>query len=427
MALSAATKDFARRLFDTVREMSADVRGVTRQGYGPVETKVLEFLKDEGRKLGLEIETDAAGNVWMTMKGRDSTRPAFVAGSHVDSVPQGGNFDGLAGVVAALVAAKHMHDEGVVPAVDYRVLMMRCEESSFFGKAYVGSLGMLGRLKASDLALRHRTEAGTLADAIRSTGVDPERLTTGEPVVEVKKIGAFVELHIEQGPTLTSRESPRVGVVTGIRGNIRHKNVVCLGETAHSGAVNKEYRHDAVMAAAHLFAEMDAAWDEFLAAGKDLVFTVGVLKTGETAAISVIPGEVRFTIDMRSLKKETLDEFHARLEAEAKKLEAARGVRFVFDDALYTAPSVLLPAAIVKMFSSSAATGLVLDIFKEYGPDSSNGLIVSLMGSCTETIFYTMSVYFMSVGIRKTRWTLAGALVATLAGLIASVILGRML
>lgn len=90
-------------------------------------------------------------------------------------------------------------------------------------------------------------------------------------------------------------------------------------------------------------------------------------------------------------------------------------------------PSELIPIAIVKMFSSSAATGLVLDIFKEYGPDSSNGLIVSLMGSCTETIFYTMSVYFMSVGIRKTRWTLAGALVATLAGLIASVILGRML
>lgn len=371
MALSAATKDFARRLFDTVREMSADVRGVTRQGYGPVETKVLEFLKDEGRKLGLEIETDAAWNVWMTMKGRDSTRPAFVAGSHVDSVPQGGNFDGLAGVVAALVAAKHMHDEGVVPAVDYRVLMMRCEESSFFGKAYVGSLGMLGRLKASDLALRHRTEAGTLADAIRSTGVDPERLTTGEPVVEVKKIGAFVELHIEQGPTLTSRESPRVGVVTGIRGNIRHKNVVCLGETAHSGAVNKEYRHDAVMAAAHLFAEMDAAWDEFLAAGKDLVFTVGVLKTGETAAISVIPGEVRFTIDMRSLKKETLDEFHARLEAEAKKLEAARGVRFVFDDALYTAPAVLSDDVSERLHAAAREAGIpVMPIASGAGHDS---------------------------------------------------------
>ena len=79
------------------------------------------------------------------------------------------------------------------------------------------------------------------------------------------------------------------------------------------------------------------------------------------------------------------------------------------------------------MFSSSAATGLVLDIFKEYGPDSTLGKTVSLMGSCTETIFYTMSVYYMSIKVSKTRWTLAGALVATMAGLVASVILGRMI
>lgn len=90
-------------------------------------------------------------------------------------------------------------------------------------------------------------------------------------------------------------------------------------------------------------------------------------------------------------------------------------------------PGVLLPAALVKMFSSSAATGLILDIFKEYGPDSIYGKTVSLMGSCTETIFYTMSVYFMSVKIRKTRWTLPGALFATLVGLAASVWLGRMI
>ncbi len=90
-------------------------------------------------------------------------------------------------------------------------------------------------------------------------------------------------------------------------------------------------------------------------------------------------------------------------------------------------PSELVPAAIVKMFSSSAATGLVLDIFKEYGPDSYFGKIVSIMGSCTETIFYTMSVYFMAVKIKKTRWTLAGALLATLAGIAASVVLAGMI
>ena len=90
-------------------------------------------------------------------------------------------------------------------------------------------------------------------------------------------------------------------------------------------------------------------------------------------------------------------------------------------------PSELVPVAIVKMFSSSAATGLVLDIFKEYGPDSYFGKIVSIMGSCTETIFYTMSVYFMAVKIKKTRWTLAGALLATLAGIAASVVLAQMI
>ena len=90
-------------------------------------------------------------------------------------------------------------------------------------------------------------------------------------------------------------------------------------------------------------------------------------------------------------------------------------------------PSELVPVAIVKMFSSSAATGLVLDIFKEYGPDSYFGKIVSIMGSCTETIFYTMSVYFMAAKIKKTRWTLAGALLATLAGIAASVVLAGMM
>lgn len=90
-------------------------------------------------------------------------------------------------------------------------------------------------------------------------------------------------------------------------------------------------------------------------------------------------------------------------------------------------PSELLPVALVKMFSSSAATGLVLDIFKQYGPDSYLGRLVSIMMSCTETIFYTMAVYFMAAGVRKTRYTLLGALVATLSGIVASVIITNLL
>lgn len=113
-------------------------------------------------------------------------------------------------------------------------------------------------------------------------------------------------------------------------------------------------------------------------------------------------------------------------------LRASGFLEFISDKLSYLTdlikvPSQLVPVIIVKMFSSSAATGLVLDLFKEYGPDSLIGTMTSIMMSCTETIFYTMSVYFVTAKVRKTRYTLAGALIATFAGVIASVILARMI
>lgn len=139
---------FCRSIFDTVRKMSADGLGVTRQGYSTTETEVLDYLKMIGQELGLEINTDLAGNVWMCLPGKNRDLPAFVAGSHADSVPQGGNYDGLAGITAALAVAWWMRRTGFVPERDYMILMMRCEESSFFGKAYVGSLALTGQAHA---------------------------------------------------------------------------------------------------------------------------------------------------------------------------------------------------------------------------------------------------------------------------------------
>ena len=137
---------FAQKCFDDVRAMSKDTTGVSRQGYSPVETKVLEYFKKIGVELNLEISTDKAGNVWMTVPGKNRELPALVSGSHADSVPQGGNYDGLAGIVAALTVARWMRETGYQPERDYTVLMMRMEESSWFGKCYVGSLGMTGQL-----------------------------------------------------------------------------------------------------------------------------------------------------------------------------------------------------------------------------------------------------------------------------------------
>lgn len=350
--------DFCKTVFETVRQMSAEGRGVTRQGYGSVECKVVEYLKSVGRDLNLEICDDAAGNVWMRLPGIDPSLPAFVSGSHADSVPEGGNYDGLAGVTAALAVAWWMRRTHFTPKRDYVVLVMRCEESSFFGKAYIGSLAFTGQLTTNETNLKHRTEDKTLGDFMSDCGIDVAKITSGQPLVDLKKIAAFVELHIEQGPTLDSSDTERVGIVTGIRGNVRHKAVRCTGQTAHSGAVDKQFRHDAVMATAELIHTMDKHWDEWLAKGEDLVFTIGVLKTAPTAAITVVPGETTFSVDMRSLKLDTVKRFEELMRQEAERIGQKRGVKFEFDKLLVTQPAGVDAALSDKLAATAAKCGI---------------------------------------------------------------------
>lgn len=376
--------EFAKKIFDDIRAMSADVQGVTRQAFSAKETEVLDYLTKIGQSLQLEITPDRAGNVWMTLPGKDRSLPAFVAGSHVDSVPQGGNYDGLAGVAAALTVAWWMRQTGFQPVRDYTVLMMRGEESSFFGKAYMGSLGMLGKLTAKDLALKIRDGSCTLAEAMQSCGIDTEAVSGGKPLVDIDRIAAFVELHIEQGPTLDAQKEARAGIVTGIRGNIRHKAVRILGEAAHSGATDKPYRHDALMAFTDWMQRVDRAWDRWLIQGEDLVFTVGVLKMASSAAISVIPGEVTFSVDIRSLSADTVKRFHDLMQKCGEEVASERGVKIEYDPALVTAPSGVDAALSDRLETSAKAEGIpCMRLASGAGHDSAvlgnNGIPVAMI------------------------------------------------
>lgn len=376
--------EFAKKIFDDIREMSRDVQGVTRQAFSDKETEVLNYLKAIGQNLQLEINEDRAGNVWMTLPGKDRTLPAFVAGSHVDSVPQGGNYDGLAGVTAALTVAWWMRETQFQPTRDYTVLMMRGEESSFFGKAYMGSLGMLGKLTAKDLALKIRDGSCTLAQAMQSCGIDTEAVSSGKALVDTSRIAAFVELHIEQGPTLDAQKEARAGIVTGIRGNIRHKAVRIIGEAAHSGATDKPYRHDALMAFTDWIQRVDRAWDRWLVKGEDLVFTVGVLKMASSAAISVIPGEVTFSVDIRSLSADTAKRFHELMQKYGEEVAEERGVKIEYDAALLTAPSGVDAALSERLESSAKAEGIpCMRLASGAGHDSAvlgnNGIPVAMI------------------------------------------------
>lgn len=376
--------EFAKKIFDDIRAMSADVQGVTRQAFSAKETEVLDYLTKIGQSLQLEITPDRAGNVWMTLPGKDRSLPAFVAGSHVDSVPQGGNYDGLAGVTAALTVAWWMRQTGFQPVRDYTVLMMRGEESSFFGKAYMGSLGMLGKLTAKDLALKIRDGSCTLAEAMQSCGIDTKAVSGGKPLVDIDRIAAFVELHIEQGPTLDAQKEARAGIVTGIRGNIRHKAVRILGEAAHSGATDKPYRHDALMAFTDWMQRVDRAWDRWLIQGEDLVFTVGVLKMASSAAISVIPGEVTFSVDIRSLSADTVKRFHDLMQKYGEEVASERGVKIEYDPALVTAPSGVDAALSDRLETSAKAEGIpCMRLASGAGHDSAvlgnNGIPVAMI------------------------------------------------
>ena len=376
--------EFAKKIFDDIRAMSADVQGVTRQAFSAKETEVLDYLTKIGQSLQLEITPDRAGNVWMTLPGKDRSLPAFVAGSHVDSVPQGGNYDGLAGVTAALTVAWWMRQTGFQPVRDYTVLMMRGEESSFFGKAYMGSLGMLGKLTAKDLALKIRDGSCTLAEAMQSCGIDTEAVSGGKTLVDIDRIAAFVELHIEQGPTLDAQKEARAGIVTGIRGNIRHKAVRILGEAAHSGATDKPYRHDALMAFTDWMQRVDRAWDRWLIQGEDLVFTVGVLKMASSAAISVIPGEVTFSVDIRSLSADTVKRFHDLMQKYGEEVASERGVKIEYDPALVTAPSGVDAALSGRLETSAKAEGIpCMRLASGAGHDSAvlgnNGIPVAMI------------------------------------------------
>lgn len=341
-SLSADSASFAQKVFNDVAAMSRNSEGgFSRPGYSAVENKVHEYLKDIARGLNLEISVDRAGNLFMTLPGRDRSLPCYMTGSHADSVPRGGNYDGLAGVVAALTVIRSLKEQGIQLRRDTTAVVFRMEESSWFGKAYVGSLAMVGKLAPEHLQLKHRSENQTLEQAVEEAGFHAQDLVLPTPTIDLSRIAAFTELHIEQGPTLDTDADCRIGIVTGIRGNVRHKVCRCIGERAHSGAVDRQYRHDPVIALASVLAKMDQHWESWIGSGKDLVMTTGVVKTEPEAAIAVIPGEVTFSLDIRSLSSKVINDFLALFEAECAVSSADRGVDFEFDKALITEPAGL--------------------------------------------------------------------------------------
>ncbi len=353
-----SSRAFAVDVFRQLDRMSRDGEGISRETYGDGETKAMEYVASLARAEGLDVVYDAAANLVIELLGAAPDLPVVACGSHLDSVPQGGNFDGAAGVVAGLMAMIRMKRDSIVPPRTVRLYGLRGEESAWYGRCYLGSLSLFGRLPREDLDAEHRDTQSPLRDAMRASGVDLDLIEAGEPLVDPKDFAAFLELHIEQGPVMVARDLP-LGIVTGIRGNIRHRNVVCKGEAGHSGAVPRWLRRDAVFATAELLSRIDEHWRVLLERGLDLVVTTGIMSTNPADhAITRIPGEARMSFEVRSQSIETLEAFHHLLLTECRAIGAERKVEFIFDKRIESKPARMDEKLVQRLLKACEGLGI---------------------------------------------------------------------
>lgn len=352
-----AIEEMASGLFREIAEFSRDDEGVSRPAFSALETRALEHLAEFARSHGLEVWFDEGLNAHFCLRG-DREAPRYVLiGSHVDSVPQGGNFDGLAGVIAGLMCLLHLAQSPRRPGIPLHVIAMRAEEGAWFGPCYIGSKILTGQLGANELAAVHRGDRRSLDDHIAGVGLPVERIRQGQPLLDLSRVAVYLELHIEQGPLLIGKNIP-AAVVSGIRGNIRFPEILCRGEPGHSGAVPKAYRRDAVLAAADLLTRLDESWTTILNKGDDLVFTCGMIATDPAQhAVTRIPDVVRFSLDIRSQSAATLAEMRELLAGEIREVSRDRRVTFDLGRESRVMPAVCDARVVQKLQRAMRAAG----------------------------------------------------------------------
>lgn len=283
----------------------------TRRAFTPVFLKGREYLARRFRDAGLTPRIDAAGNLIGHRAGSEPGRGAIMLGSHSDTVPDGGRFDGVAGVVAALEVARALGEQGVTLRHDLEVVDFLAEEVSVFGVSCIGSRGLVG-LRPHDW-LERVADGVSLRDGLREVGGHPGVTETRTDV------RAFLELHIEQGPVLED-ESLDIGVVTAIAG-ITRIEIVVEGRADHAGTTPMGSRRDALATAARLVIAVEELATGLAAGPFHFAATVGEFGI-EPGAANVVPSRARLLIDARAERRADMELFVRELSARA----AATGV-----------------------------------------------------------------------------------------------------
>ncbi|MGE0768884.1 MAG: hydantoinase/carbamoylase family amidase [Hyphomicrobiaceae bacterium] len=324
-----AQEPVVRGLFDELRAGSLDPvgPGVTRDTFGAGEQFGYGVIEAQARSLALEQRFDHAANLFMTMPGRDRSRPCIMMGSHLDSVGNGGNFDGAAGVIAGLVAMRALQSLGIEPACDVTTMAIRAEESVWFEVSYIGSRSAFGVLPKGSLEARRRDTGRTLAEHMAECGADVAAVRRGAASIAAQDVAAWVEVHIEQAPQLI--EAGRaVAIGTGVPGNFRYPEIEIDGEWAHVG-LPRRFRHDAVLAASDFAIGLDEIWKAADVARQPMAFTIGRFFTDvREHALTKVPGRMTLSLDVRAYDKAHLERLEAMVLELVTSIEVNRAVKF---------------------------------------------------------------------------------------------------
>ncbi len=272
--------------------------GVTRLALSDGDIAAKEWLTKRMKEAGLEVHMDAATNVIGKLKSTLVKDSKIVAvGSHLDTVPQGGMFDGALGVLAGLECARVLQEKKIGLPWDLEIINFSDEEASH-NAGTIGSRAMMGTLSRDEIYRSKEKRIPTFAEDMKRLGKDPDRI--GEAIRSPKMFKALLELHIEQGSVLETRGID-IGAVTGIVGIYRY-SVEVLGKTDHAGTTPMSLRDDALVKATPIFTLLPQ-WVR--ARNPEMVGTIGQIRL-EPGATNVVPGKCMFTVELRSMKPEDM-------------------------------------------------------------------------------------------------------------------------
>jgi len=314
------------RLWESLMKLSefgkVEGKWVGRVGFSPEDLAGRHWVMGELEAQGLEVLVDAAANIRARRAGERDDLPALWFGSHIDTVPNGGNFDGCVGSLSALEVIRTMNEKDVRTEHPLELVIWSNEEGVHYGRGLFGSRALAGRLDPGELEAVDEKGA-RLADWVQRYGGDPERI--GEMTPPSGSIHSYLELHIEQGGILWQRGIP-LGIVEGIVGIDRYQ-VTLEGFANHAGTTPMNQRRDALVTAAKI---IQAVREIVTAEPGRQVGTVGYVRV-EPGAPNVIPGRVEFPVEIRDLSMEKIKTLADRIRARAGQLAMADNVNFKWE------------------------------------------------------------------------------------------------